>query len=357
VQECAALGVEPSDIRGGLRRLTAELPPLVGAAIQALQAEGITQGMAYYAAAAAAGRRQREEEEEEEEGGMPGQGGGPAAAAVEEELLPVLFELRQGRTAPPARQTAPPDQQQQGQRGEGGAGEGEAALEVDWDLGAALEAVEGSDSAAGDGGAPAAGISWELDASELAAGEADEGGDVGGEPAGAAAAPAEISWDIDISGAGADVETTGAAGAEGGAQPQAAAAEDRAAIGKEEPAAVARLVEDAAYRARLLDDLLELRAFLRQRQRELGGRGGELLLAGAAPTEALVGADAAGAMLAAVEAALTQLGGEALDWVGGGGALLVLVSYRSCPRPVWLLCFASHVPPLRPPASRAQTTS
>lgn len=257
-QECAQLGIDSTNIRAGLLGLTAELPALAGAAVEALQAEPVTAALRHYAAVV-----------------------GEEAAAAGSGLVPVLAEVREGRTAPPAAPAAAP-----------GASSSEAAasgggLEVDWDLGAALEAVggEGEGTEAPSGGGE---ISWELDASELAAGGGGEGGDAaapagisweveveapaGGDDAAAAggadaSTPAEISWDIDISGVGeakaaaaeaAAPATPTRAGAGSGAAAAAAAA------AADEPATVRRLVEDAAYRARLLDDLFELRAFLTQ---------------------------------------------------------------------------------------------
>lgn len=80
MQECSALGIDCSNIRGGLLGLTAELPALAAAAVEALQAEGVSQGMQYYASVA--GSQQQEQ--------------GEAA------LLPVLAEVREGRTEAPA---------------------------------------------------------------------------------------------------------------------------------------------------------------------------------------------------------------------------------------------------------------
>ncbi len=273
-QECRQLGIDSRDIRGGLLGLTAELPALAGAAVDALQADGITQGIAYYAALV----------------GSQQQGGeaGAAAAAAADAVLPTLREVRDGRTVPPAEPAEPAVVDASA------AASGSGALEVDWDLGAALEAVGGGEDggSGGGGGAPAGGISWDLDASDLAAAEAAPGaapgviswdvdvevsaegaeGEGGSSEAGASSAPAGISWDIELSGVGEDTTASeqpdsGAAAAGSGdtvAGPATAAAEAAAAAEATEPAAVRRLVADAAYRAQLLDDLHELRAFLMQ---------------------------------------------------------------------------------------------
>lgn len=261
LQECQQLGIDSSNIRAGLLGLTAELPALVGASVQALQTDQVTQALEYYAAVTT--------QQLEQAGGDGAQGPG--------QLLPVLAEVREGRTAPPEPAAGEP-----AAAGEDG-GEGESigtGLQVDWDLGAALEAVgggeAGDDSAAGTSGG---GISWELDAADLAAagGEAApsgiswevevpgsaEGGDEG-EPAGGDGAPAGISWDIDISGTGETEQQAAAAAGSGGGARGASAPAAAAAAADEWPATVRRLVEDGAYRARLLDDLYELRAFLMQ---------------------------------------------------------------------------------------------
>ena len=265
-QECAQLGIDSGNIRGGLLGLTAELPALAGAAVESLQADGITQAIDYYAALV----------------GSQQQGGEAAAAAV----LPTLREVREGRTAPPAEPAPQPAEAEAAPPG------GSGALEVDWDLGAALEAGGGGDEASSGGGV-AGGISWDLDASELAAAEAAPGAvpgviswDVqveagGGEgcagEGGASSAPVEISWDIELSGVGEDTTASeqpgagiAAAGASGCAAADASAAAEAAAAAEAgEPATVQRLVADAAYRAQLLDDLHELRAFLTQVGRRL----------------------------------------------------------------------------------------
>lgn len=263
VQECQQLGIDSRNIRAGLLGLTAELPTLVGAAVESLQAEQVTQALDYYAAVTA--------QQQEQPGSEPGQ------------LLPVLAEVREGRTAPPQPAASDPV------AADDGSGEAESSgtgLQVEWDLGAALEAVgggeAGSDSAAGPGGG---GISWELDAADLAAAgeegappgvswdaEAQADGGDEAQPDGADGAPAGISWDIDISGTGeTEQQAAEAGGGDGGAPTSQAPTPTPAAEAEEWPATVRRLVEDAAYRARLLDDLYELRAFLMQ---VLDGAGG-----------------------------------------------------------------------------------
>ena len=270
-QECRQLGIDSSNIRAGLLGLTAELPALAGAAVEALQADGITRGIDYYAALV----------------GSQQQGSEAGAAAAADAVLPTLREVREGRTAPPA---AEPSAAVIEAAEAGAAAGGSGALEVDWDLGAALEAVGGGEEdGSGGGGALAGGISWDLDATELAAAETGPGaapgviswdvevevaaegeGEGGSSEAGASSAPVEISWDIELSGVGEDTtasEQPGAGAASGSgtaAAGAAAAAEAVAAAEAEEPAAVRRLVADAAYRAQLLDDLHELRAFLMQ---------------------------------------------------------------------------------------------
>lgn len=335
-QECQQLGVDSSNVRAGLRGLTAELPALVGAAVESLQAAPVTQAVEYYTAVV---------------GQQQGQGQGSAAAAAAE-LLPVLSEVREGRTEAPAGDVA---------TAAGGNGEDESSgtgLQVDWDLGAALEAVGGG-AAAEDGAAAGGGISWDLDAADLAtagadADSAEAAGPVGISwevevevPAGGAdevtagsadVAPVEVSWDIDISGEGETEQTeqatqsggkdsgSGSAAGQGSSTVAAAAAGVAGGTGQaqeDEPAAVRRLAEDAGYRARLLDDLFELRAFLMQRCRELSGNSNELLVSSASEAVRHVSADMAGAMLAGVNAAIAQFSGDKLKQ---------LIALRTSPR-------------------------
>ena len=140
LQECQQLGIDSGDIRGGLLGLTSELPALAGAAVDLLQAEELTAAVDYYSAVTGC------------------QQGDAAAASVAGGLLPVLTEVREGRTeAPPAAAAGA------GAAGSGSDSSAATGLQVDWDLGAALEAVDGGGADAG-----AAGISWDLGAAELA---------------------------------------------------------------------------------------------------------------------------------------------------------------------------------------------
>ena len=258
LQECQQLGIDSSDIRGGLLGLTSELPALAGAAVELLQAQELTADIDYYSAVT--GYQQ----------------GDAAAADGAGELLPVLSEVREGTTEAPGAAAGP------AASGSGNDSSSATGLQVDWDLGAALEAVDGGEAdagaagiswdlgavelatAGGDGGEPAAagGISWDFDveAEPAAAGGADEA------PAGGDGAPVEMSWDIDISGLGeaAEQQQGQHGGGASSTAPAAAAAGAAGAAAEDEPATVRRLVEDGAYRASLLDDLFELRAFLAQ---------------------------------------------------------------------------------------------
>ncbi|KAL4859070.1 CDK5RAP3-like protein [Chlorella vulgaris] len=319
-QECIAHGISGGDIRGGLLSLTADLPALVVDAVEALQAEGVSQGLQYYSAVATSQQGQQQAAD------------AAVPAGTAPQLLPVLCEVRDGRTEPPAAAAGLAQEQEAGQPPAAAAGGSGRGPELEWDLGADLEALE---AAAGDRSVPgdaAAGISWDLDAADMAvAGSeaagadeaaagviswdveveaAEEGGqDVEAAPTDSSTGAADVSWDIGISGEGEDSSQKAAAPA------HAASAASKAAVvaAADESATTRRLIGDAGYRAQLLDDLFELRAFLRQRLQELSGRSSALLMAAAAQqAEQHIGTDTAAAMLAAVDAALAKLSGDKL---------------------------------------------
>lgn len=228
----------------------------------------------------------------------------------------------------------------------------------DWSLVTGGDGIDvgpvGTDADAADAGCPpllpAGGINWDLDL-DAAGAAAEQGGAAGGEAAVAAAAgeaePAviDISWDIDVSaqapaaeggdasgamavGGGIDwdiqltdaaAETAAGAGididwnvgmeaaADSGAGADAAVAGD-AVNNAGSDAAVQRLCADGEYRSLLLDDLQELRAFLRRRRQELGSSGATALLASSdAALARHEDAGALAAMLEAVDGALGQL--------------------------------------------------
>jgi hypothetical protein len=288
--ECEGLGVGAAcdagggaaELRQGLAGLAAELPALMGSALEAAAAPEVGAAAEYYAAFTAT----------LQQGG--GGGGGGAAPA---ELLPTLAEVRAGRTQAPEEGAA---------EEEGAAGE---APQVDWDL--------GGGGGGGGGGEEGNGMSWDLDAPADGGGgeiawdvvEAPEEEGEAAEPSGAPA----VSWDIDVSGAGEAAAAAGDAASGTPAPPPRAAQSGReaaAAALRAAPPAVRRLAADAGYRSRLLDDLHELKAFLRQRRAELHGAAG---LAAAAPAAvAAVDADRAGALAAAVDGALAALTGPRL---------------------------------------------
>lgn len=316
-QECAGLGMDAKgDLRAGLLGLTAELPALVGEAVAALRAEAVGEAVAQYRAfsahqAAAAGEVQVRPKAKhlsvQQSGCLSAWDMLPSAplmhlktmfaqriawldhshslhwqaADAVGELLPTLQEVRDGRTEPPA-VTAPPEPAAAAaasasggtdwgglDAGAGGDDNGDAAGGggISWDLGATAGG-NGDTAAAGE----SEGISWDLgDLGEAL--EAAGGGEGEGAAAGEGVPTLDISWDIDLTTAGEEGAEAAVAGAADEAQPAAAAGGGAAAAGgggaagaafAEAPAEVQRLIEDHAYRARLLDDLLELRAFLLQ---------------------------------------------------------------------------------------------
>jgi hypothetical protein len=289
---CAALGLGagaagagPAGLRAALDALAAEqLPGALAGAVDAVRAAPVREAAAQYAAFVRMLA-------------LGGGGDGSSAAA----LLPTLGEVHEGRVEAGAAAAV-------------AAAAAAPAIEIDWGGGGA-GAVDwgggggGEDAASAAPGA-SAGMSWDI---EVEAGEEAEGGAeaAAAEPAAAAGGDDAGAWEIDVAGG------EGAAGG-GGAAAGAAAAALAAA-----PPEVARLGADADFRARLLDDLEELRAFAAQRAAELGARGAEALPAGAPEEVAALAAPRAGELAAAVAAAAAALTGERLTrlvGLAGGGA-------------------------------------
>lgn len=308
--ECAALGVDADRLRPSLLALAAELPTAMGEAVALLWAGGVTEALEYYRAFV------------ELVAGPAGADSRAQAAAGSEALLPTLAEVRAGGTVPPtAEQLAAVAVTATGSCG--------AAARIDWGpLGGGAEAAG---EAGADAGGPG-GISWDLDAADLSAGAGEAGGgagiawDVEAEaPAGGAAdaeddgggggAAIEISWDIGVSDTGEGLEHRGhAPGGPSSAALAATAVEAEADAESAAPAEVRRLIVDAEYRTRLLDDLCELLAFLAQRCAELSSNKGSELLASGGAAEAVqhVSADVAARLREAVSAALTGLESDRL---------------------------------------------
>ena len=155
--------------------------------------------------------------------------------------------------------------------------------EICWDIdvsaaaeGDAMPASSGDD----EGGAPE--ISWDIDAAAVEAEQAEQaarlesGGDSG------EGAAIEINWDIDMSAvevsAGADAGIDGSSDAPGATGGDDAGAAAMAAL----PECAARLA-DAAVRAAVVNELLELRAFLAMRHREMAAEEAAAAPAGSVP--------------------------------------------------------------------------
>ena len=212
--------------------------------------------------------------------GAPSSAKGPASSASAppalepESMLPVLFEIRNRRTAPPEAESGAAGAGASGQGGgieidwgdSGGdaGGAGVAAIDIDWD--APTAAPEG-DAAAAAG--PAVDINWDFDMADLAAAAGDDAGGTAAAPtADASAGPVGIDWDIEVDAAGdaaADANNRAGDVAEGEAAASlSGGGGGGASSGDPDDVAAARLERDADYRARLVDDLTELRAFLAQ---------------------------------------------------------------------------------------------
>ncbi|GIM06415.1 hypothetical protein Vretimale_10743 [Volvox reticuliferus] len=309
-EECKKLGIQGVSVRQELRRLADELPGMLRSMVESLHAPRLQSASEYYAAFtrfAHAPRGQRATAAE-------------ADLALEpSKMLPILFEIRERRTEPPLAlgdaSAAATSQTTAG--GDGGInwdlsphGDGKAAagttVDIDWDVGPGGEEA----AAAGDAGGGGE-INWDIDFQDAAAGTAATDSAGAGADA-AVVAPVTIDWDIEVDAVGADAAAdaennlAGVSISGGDAGPSALAA----AAGKltdPDNIAAARLERDGEYRARLMDDLLELRAFLAQRKAELSGNGNELLATALPADVREVDSAAVGTMLAAVQQCLGQL--------------------------------------------------
>ncbi|KXZ55081.1 hypothetical protein GPECTOR_3g237 [Gonium pectorale] len=327
-EECKKLGIQGVAVRQELRALASELPGMLRQVVDCLHDPALQAAGEYYAAFSRFAHGPREARS------------GAAAASpslAPADMLPTLFEIRERQTQPPAEAAEPEASSQQGPGtaaggididwdvggagaeddgaaaaamaagGEAG-GSGGGVVEIDWDFALAADDAGGGVDTGGAGG-EGGGINWDIDVSAPdAAGDGSAAGDGGA----AAAGPITIDWDIAVDSAGdtaaAGTSSAAAAAGDGGAAQVAEAAGGRGCGSSTDPddVAAARLERDGEYRARLMDDLLELRAFLAMRKAELGG-GGELLSTALPDSVSSVDASAVAAMLGALGRALSQL--------------------------------------------------
>ena len=237
-----AAAYEAIDFRGALLGRTRALPGLFEEVEALARADGVGEALAYYGDVRRFLRDDGQAEGEADDG---------SDAAAEAAFL-VLRGVRAG--------------ERRVGRGEV-VGEGEeGVLEIDWDAAMAGDAAAALGGGGGGGGvgaaaaAAAAAGAVEIDWGAPAAGDAGAV-DWGGEGAGGGG---EIEWAIEVEEAGAGSEETGAApAATAGA---AAGASGSLASGGEGGAS---LLADPGLRGELLNDLLELQSFLRQRRAEL----------------------------------------------------------------------------------------
>jgi hypothetical protein len=306
IKECAALGVPEQAARQGgtalqaaVASLSHELPSLLDSTVDIIKAPAIRDAMQYYADFTAAAT--------------------PTSSLVS---LPTLADVHEGQTSPPATPLRQDDIRENGSKNKEVVIQWDDAMEPAHEVEKQPSTSEGIrwnvDSAAPP--APATGISWDVQDSELelaASGHVEEEEGVGDGQGVIFAGTADISWDIDI-----DVSATGE---DGGAVDVVPGARDGApanrsvvsgaesmVTGETTPEAsveARRIAADAAYRARLLDDMYELRAFLVQRCNELGkGESeGSLAKSGSMADFPAVDAAAASKMKKELESALQAL--------------------------------------------------
>jgi hypothetical protein len=274
-------------LKKALTALTGQLPELMGTAVDAIKTQGVGDACTYYTAF------------------INSMLSSDSIKSTEE--LATLNEVREGRTEAPKDIGLPVGENNMSSGGGGGGGkidwgvEEAAAGDVQWDIG-----VEDSVSpATGDNG-DASGISWDF---ETMAVETDNNGGAEGD-----AGAAGISWDIDISVSGTGEETPAA----GGGTDAPSSDQTSTAVGGETndggrsgffdnaSPEISRLIVDGAYRTKLLDDLHELRAFLKARVNELATENQSLLAS--APSEiSSVDIATAASMQSSVDAAITTL--------------------------------------------------
>ena len=174
----------------------------------------------------------------------------------------------------------------------GGEGEVDSAPEVvappaggiDWDLG---DVAAEDESAPGVVEPPAGGIDWGIDVGGEGEGDGDGSGSGSGSGSGA---PVEIDWNIEaeivVEDAGGGADSDPRANVNDDATAAALAGPDSASVSASATAASSRrpfsaVLARQAFRAGVVDDLLELRAFLRQRASDLRGKEATTLLASA----------------------------------------------------------------------------
>ncbi|KAG2493959.1 hypothetical protein HYH03_007889 [Edaphochlamys debaryana] len=315
-EECKKLGIEGVAVRSELRALGRELPGLMRGVVAGLHDPRLQAAADYYAAFTRFAHAPRVAK------GAAAAGAAAAAGPPLEpaSMLPTLFEIRARQTQPPPPEDDAAEASTSAAAGGidwdigGGAADASssaapaAAVDIDWDLGAATADAGGDGD--GDGGGGGGGINWDFDMTDTGGG-GGPGGDADGGAA-AAAAPIAIDWDIEVDAVGdaAAANANNAAGTGAAADAADVAAAGGAASGDPDDVAAARLERDGEYRARLVDDLMELRAFLAQRKAELSSAGGEALAAAAPEGVSVTSVDggAVAGWLGAVGGVLAQLG-------------------------------------------------
>lgn len=341
MQECEQLGIAgTAEVKQELKQLSAQLPAVFEQIVQELRSPKLEAVINYYQhftqyahssnadkAAAAPHQQQRNGSE------LP-------------DVLPVLSEVREGRTAPWQGSTAAADAANNaaaaapaidwgmdvGSAGADGAAAGgvdwgvsaadtsaDATGGISWDLGDLTAAAGGATDASGESGG--GGISWDVTVEPEAEG-------AGGDAAADASAGPSLNWDIDLSGIAMEESGTAAAAGGGGAggidwgidTPAAATAAPggsgsaSVSAGASSEASAARLQLDSEYRSQLLDDLQELRAFLLSRKAGLTGSSSSQDLLRALAPDVVASTDArdVGQMLKLVEGLLAELNADKL---------------------------------------------
>lgn len=283
-KECIAMGITENVARDGARlpsalsSLTVDLPQLMGKAVEATRSAEVREAAEYYAKFTAAV--------------MPDDS---LAATLE-----TLTEVREGRT--------------QFEKGQSAASMNATSAVVAGDYAIAsgsepphvdVAAIEGGiglqdDSSKGDDPTQQSGaISWDIEIEPETAVEVETactGTD----------SSTAIHWDIDISSIGEEKQHNDVLnGASMPSECQNGVQSSAEAMTDASPEAQ-RLVADNKYRARLLDDLNELRAFLAQRSLEMASKGHEVgIYTSFAAEMASMDQPAVSKLLAAVDMALT----------------------------------------------------
>eukprot|EP00951_Prasinocladus_malaysianus_P029817 scaffold277281_cov42-Prasinocladus_malaysianus.AAC.1 len=278
--ECNHLGIAGHSVRHELQDLLKELPGVFSGCIESCRQPGVADGMDFYEQFTSYSMQDTKAK------------------------LPTLSEIIAGSTEPPAEATEADGQKCEPQI--------ESKLQVDWDFDDADDipaeemTVNWDIKPSMDEGTAAPVVNWDFDLEA----EDDMGTAAIGDQASAGNPEASIDWGIDLAESGTDLldckpETEASAVTDSLLPAQAAS-------GHGGDACIARLIADPDYRNCLLENLMELQAFLSARSFELQGHSATILAASVPETLQQIGSEACSGMLSNVNAAVASMSSDRL---------------------------------------------